>query len=164
MGKKRRNPTLTGMLMIAGFVASQPGAALAFPGQDSRSRSLPAVQLIARATHRIERDRVEIHVYQDHHPVEITRFQELLVATPVDGDAALDRLVQKSVALVRSEKHEGQWDVYMNVWTSINTSTLAENVFIVRQVLVSTRKHPVQVRVNGGLHRLKPGEALLVLG
>ncbi len=143
-----------------------PGwAAMQRPGGDAND-SKSIYRLIARATQRIERDRMEVRVYQSGLLLEMPRFDELVIATPVEGATAVDTLVRKSVALVRSERHSDEWDVYTNVvwrggWDEL---TLPDNVFIIRKVVVASRKHPVEVRVDGSLHRLKPGETLLVLG
>jgi len=40
---------------------------------------------------------------------------------------------------------------------------LADNIFKVHQVLLSSRKNPVEIHIDGEIHRLKPGQALLVL-
>jgi hypothetical protein len=63
---------------------------------------------------------------------------------------------------VPSEKRADQWDVFTGVG-GVGELVLAGNIFKVRQVLFSTRKNPLEVRVDGQIHRLKPGQALLVL-
>jgi hypothetical protein len=143
----------------AGWAATQRS------GGDAND-SMLAYRLIARATQRIERDRMEVRVYQSGQLLEMPRFDELVIVTPVEGPTAMDTLVRKSVALVRSERRSEEWDVYTNVvWRGPRDElTLPDNVFIIRKVVVASRKHPVEVRVDGALHRLKPGETLLVLG
>jgi hypothetical protein len=123
----------------------------------------PEVQFIATTTQRIDRDRAEVRVYRNSQPVELfPRFHELLAATPADRHMGLDRLVGRSVALVPSEKRADQWDIFTGVG-GVGDLILAGNIFKVRQVLLSSRKNPIEVRVDGQIHHLKPGQALLVL-
>jgi hypothetical protein len=123
----------------------------------------PAAQFIATSTQRIDRDHEEVRVYRNSQPVELfPGFHELLTATPADRQMGLDRLVGKSVALVPSEKRADQWNVFTGVG-GVGELILAGNIFKVRQVLLSSRKNPLEVRVDGQIHRLKPGQALLVL-
>ena len=157
-----------GLLAICiGALESGAGrAAMQRSGGDAND-STSAYRLIARATQRIERDRMEVRVYQSGQLLEMPRFDELVIVTPVESPTTMDTLVRKSVALVRSERRSEEWDVYTNVvWRGrdVEQITLPDNVFIIRKVVVASRKHPVEVRVDGALHRLKPGETLLVLG
>ena len=146
----------------------------------------PAAQFIATSTQRIDRDHEEVRVYRNSQPVELfPGFHELLTATPADRQMGLERLVGKSVAVVPSEKREDQWDIFTGMgggviahiqprvrrdqWDiftgvgGVGELILAGNIFKVRQVLLSTRKNPLEVRVDGQIYRLKPGQALLVL-
>ena len=139
--------------------------ALTPPGETTPDKAPvgPAAQFIATSTQRIDRDRAEVRVYRNGQPVELfTKFHELLTATPADRQMGLDRLVGKSVALVPSEKRADQWDIFTGVG-GVGELILAGNIFKVRQVLLSSRKSPLEVRVDGQIHRLKPGQALLVL-
>jgi hypothetical protein len=54
------------------------------------------------------------------------------------------------------------WDIFTGVG-GVGELTLADNIFKVRQVLLSSRKNPIEVHIDGQMHRLKPGQALLVL-
>jgi Tfp pilus assembly protein FimV len=122
-----------------------------------------AAQFIATTTQRIDRDRAEVRVYRNNQPVELfPSFHELVTASPADHQMRLDRLVGKSVALVPSEKRADHWDIFAGVG-GVGDLILAGNIFKVRQVLLSSRKNPIEVRVDGQIHRLKPGQALLVL-
>jgi hypothetical protein len=147
----------------------------------------PGAQFIATSAQRIDRDRAEVRVYRNGQPVELfPSFHELLAATPADRQMRLDRLVGKSVALVPSDKQADQWDIFTGVggiagmrrrvarlkadqWDiftgvgGVGDLVLAGNIFQVRQVLLSSRKNSIEVRVDGEIHRLKPGQALLVL-
>jgi hypothetical protein len=40
---------------------------------------------------------------------------------------------------------------------------LADNIFKVHQVLLSSRKNPIEIRIDGQIQHLKPGQAVLVL-
>jgi hypothetical protein len=162
--------------------------ALTQPGETTPEKSTlgPAAQLIATSTQRIDRDRAEVRVYRNGQAVELfSKFHELLTATPADHQMGLERLVGKSVAVVPSEKRADQWDIFTGVggvgvtlvpsqkpadqWDiftgigGVGDLVLAGNIFKVRQVLLSSRKNPIEVRVDGQIHRLKPGQALLVL-
>ncbi len=145
-------------------LASKPArpAALSARGAQGRKTEVPsAYRLIARATQRIERDQSEILVYRGHSPVKLPRFQELVVVRR-GSNANIEELLRKSVALVRAE-HSEEWEVYTDLmWRG--ELTLPENVFIIRQVLTSSPEHPIQLRIDGRLLQLKPGEVLLVLG
>jgi hypothetical protein len=125
----------------------------------------PGAEFIATSTQRIDRDRAEVHVYRNGQQVEIfPGFHELVTATPADHQKGigLDVLAGRSVALVPSEKRADQWDIFTGVGGT-GELILADNIFKVRQVLLSSRKNPIEVRVDGQIHRLRPGQALLVL-
>jgi hypothetical protein len=143
-------------------------------------------QFIAITTQRIDRDRAEVRVYRSGQPVELfSHFHELLAATPADHQMRLDSLIGRTVALVPSEKQTDQWDIFTgiggvgmrapearmksNQWGiftgvgGVGGLVLADNIFKVWQVLLSSRKNPIEVRVDDQIYRLKPGQALLVL-
>jgi hypothetical protein len=126
----------------------------------------PGAQFVATSTQRIDRDRAEVRVYRSGQPVELfPHFHELLAATPSGHQVGLDGLAGKSVALVPSEKRADQWDIFTGVGGAggVDGLVLADNIFKVRQVLLSSRKNPIEVRIDGQIHRLKPGQALLVM-
>jgi len=169
-GQLRRPPTLEEM--------TQPQANI--------GRSAPVdvdgAQLIATTTQRIDRDRGEIRVLQSGKPVELfPRFHELVTATPANRQTRLEELAGKSVALIPSEKRvtvasvagvsqsllpwstqADHWDIFTGVG-GVGELTLADNIFKVRQVLLCSRKNPIEVIADGQIHRLKPGQVLLVL-
>lgn len=135
-----------------------------WPARAAEPSRWPAVnQVVATCSERIQPDGLEIRVYAAHRAIELRGFVELLVAMPVSGKAALDKLERKSIGLIRSEQGAGQWDVYSGVG-GVGELILADNVFRVRRVLVSSRQNPVEVRFDGRSRRLRSGEALLVLG
>jgi hypothetical protein len=139
--------------------------ALTQPGETTPEKAPvgPAPQFIATSTQRTDRDRAEVRVYRRGQPVELfPSFHELLTATPAHRQVGLDRLAGRSVALVPSEKRADQRDILTGVG-GVGELILAGNIFKVRQVLLSSRKNPLEVRVDGQIHRLKPGQALLVL-
>jgi hypothetical protein len=146
----------------------------------------PEAQFIATTTQRVDRDHVGIQVYRSGKPVELfSHFHELVTATPTARQTGLDKLVGTAVTLVPSEKQTEQWDVYTgvgvaagraggqklkpsqwNIFTGVGGTgelVLADNIFKVHQVLLSSRKSPIEIRIDGQIHRLRPGQALLVL-
>ena len=144
-------------------------------------------QFIATTAQRIDRDHVGIHVYQNGKPVGLfPHFHELVTATPNNHQNGLDKLVGTSVTLVPSEKQADQWEVFKGVggvaagptaapklkarqweiYTGVGGTgelVLADNIFKVHQVLLSSRSNPIEIHVDGQVHRLKPGQAVLVL-
>jgi hypothetical protein len=147
----------------------------------------PEAQFIATTTQRINRDHVGIYVYRNGKPVDLfSHFHELVTATPNDRQKGFEKLVGTSVTLVPSEKQADQsdvfrgvggvsfrptpvpklkahqWDIYTGVG-GVGELILAGNIFKVRQVLLSSRKNPIEIRIDGQVRRLKPGQALLVL-
>jgi hypothetical protein len=147
----------------------------------------PEAQFIATTTQRVDRDHVGIQVYRNGKPVELfSHFHELVTATPAARQKRFDKLVGTSVTLVPSEKQADQWDVFTGVggvsgrrtgvpklkahqwdiFTGVGGTgelVLADNIFKVHQVLLCSRKSPIEIRIDGQIHRLKPGQALLVL-
>ena len=123
----------------------------------------PGAQFIATSTQRIDLGRADVRVYRSGRPVELfPSVHELLTATPADRQIGLDSLAGRSVALVPSAKRAEQWDIFTGVG-GVGELILADNIFKVRQVLLSSRKNPIEVRIDGQIHRLKPGQVLLVL-
>jgi len=119
-------------------------------------------QRIGILTKRISTNLLDIHVYQNGQPIALfPQLHELVTALPADGGKGLDEIQGRSVALVPSAKAANQWEIFRGV--AGGELCLADNIFVVRQVLVSTRKKPIRVQVDGETHRLKPGEVLLVM-
>jgi hypothetical protein len=117
---------------------------------------------IAIGTTRIERDNREVHIRQAKQPVELPPFIELIVVIPIDLKSWPQDLVGEKIAIVRSLRNPGRWEVHTRaVWVPMY---LAENVFVVKKAFYSTSERPVEVRVNGKVHQLKSGQVLLVLG
>jgi hypothetical protein len=55
-----------------------------------------------------------------------------------------------------------QWHIYTGVG-GVGELVLADNIFKVHQVLLSSRKNPIEIRIDGQIQHLKPGQAVLVL-
>lgn len=129
----------------------------------TKKDSPPPPHLVAIATERIERRQQEVQVFRGNERVKLPRFTELLVARAADGADELDRLPDQHVAVVKSLKQAGRWEVHANV-TSMGELTLPENIFAVKMVIVSSGRAPVEVHVNGKTLRLEPGQVILILG
>ena len=147
-----------------------------------RTAPLDGAEFVATTTQRIDRDHLEIRVFQGGKPVELSRdFHELVTATPADHHQALDGLAGKTVAVIPSEKRYNaagaagvsenllpwriqadHWDIFTGVG-GVGEQTLADNIFKVRQALLCSRKNPIEIHLNGQVYHLKPGQALLVL-
>src|ERR1035438_6884176 len=123
--------------------------------------------LIAEVRQRIDTDRLEVRVYQGKKLVQLPRFMELFVVTPVSkASPAMENLTNRSVAIVRSEKYPDRWEVYQDVWVGTGGAemlTLADNVFKVKQVIISSSESPLELRLDEKIVPIKPGDALLVM-
>jgi len=143
------------------------GLILAFPTplRADQPSSKSSAGPIAEVKQRVDTDRSEVRVYQGKKLVQLARFFELYVVTPVAGPPSkIEDLTDRSVAIFRSEKDPAQWDVYENVWAGAGRELmLADNVFRVKQVLVSSAQDPIELRLDEKVVQLKPGDALLVL-
>lgn len=142
---------------------------------------------VAEVSQRVETDRLEVRVYQGKQLVRLGRFMELFIVTPLDGrPQTIENLVGRTVAIVPSEKRPDRWEVYVlrsvaslghqglleafyepaqqhvRIRTD-KTQMLVENIFKVNQVFVSSGRRPVELKLDGQVIRLKPGDALLVL-
>jgi hypothetical protein len=63
---------------------------------------------------------------------------------------------------MHAKRVKDQWDIFTRVG-GVGDLVLAGNIFKVRQVLLSSQKNLVEIRVDDQIYRLKPGQALLVL-
>jgi len=120
---------------------------------------------IAEVRQRVETDRLEVRVFQGKELVQLAHFTDLYVVTPLPGPPqTMENLANRSVAIVRSEKRPDRWEVYQDVWVGAGGEmTLADNVFQVKQVFLCSHRSPIELRLDGQIIRLKPGDALLVL-
>ncbi len=150
-------------ILIFGLLTVQALPAALHAGQASpESNPNP----VAHVRERIETDRFEVRVYQGKKLVQLAGFTELYVVTPLPGPPkSLETLAKRSVAIVRSEKNPDRWDVYQDVWvgTGGDALALADNVFKVKQVFISSPQNPIALRLDEKVVQLKPGDALLVL-
>lgn len=161
MAKKRR-AALIGFLVIQLLP-------LTLHANQTSPKSPP--NLIAEVRQRLETDRLEVRVYKGKELVQLADFIDLYIVTPLpDAPQMIEKLFKsKSVAIFKSEKNPARWEVYQDVWIGTGRGgdarelTLADNVFKVKQVLVSTDQHPLEIRLDEKVIHIKPGDALLVL-
>jgi hypothetical protein len=173
--------TLIGLVSIQAFPLALE------TGQDVSASSSSG--LVAQVNQRIETNRFQVRVYQGKQLVQLAHFTELFVVTPLTGRSqTIESLVGRSVAIVRSAKQRDLWEVYAlnsvavfgrqghlvggfyepaqeHVPTRIyqDPLTLPENIFKIKQVFVSSRQHPVEIKLDGRIIYLKSGDALVVL-
>jgi len=84
------------------------------------------------------------------------------VVSSLEPDTEVARYVGGHLVVIRSQQRPDGWELHRKVaWDPL---TLPGNVFVVKQVLVSSSKRPIEVRKNGQVRRLKPREVLIVLG
>ena len=148
------------------LVSSQTVAvAQLHPSSTTKCGQATSTIRVATIVDRIERDRQDIHVYEASQPVNLPWFSELAIAVPGDRHVPLDCLQGNSVILVRDDKSVNEWALYSNmVGMGDQGLTLADNVFKVRKVILCTSGHAIEIRAGGWVYRVKPGQALLVLG
>jgi len=150
--------------------------------------TLSTASLVAEVNQRIETDRLQVRVYQGKQLVQLARFRELFVVTPLGGRTqTIESLVGRSVAIVPSAKRPDRWEVHVLRTVAVlgrqgrllegfyepaqqplrigtgQELMLAENIFKVKQVFVSSRRRPVEIRLDGQVICLKSGDALVVL-
>jgi len=150
-------------ILIFGFMTVQALPTALHAGQAS-PKSIP--NPVAHVRERIATDRSEVRVYQGKKLVQLPGFTELYVVTPLAGPPkSIETLANRSVAIVRSETNPHRWDVYQDVWvgTGGDALTLADNVFKVKHVFISSPENPIALRLDEKVVQLKPGDALLVL-
>ena len=147
------------------FVSVQALPMTLLAAQASEASTSSTSSLVAEVSQRIETDRLEVRVYQGKQLVQLARFMELFVVTPLGGRGqTMESLVGRSVAIVPSEKRRDRWEIYQDVWAGTGKElTLADNVFRVKQVFASSRRRPVEIKLDGQVIQLKSGDALLVL-
>lgn len=92
---------------------------------------------------RLETDRLEVRVYKGKELVQLADFIDLYIVTPLpDAPQMIGKLfTSKRVAIFKSEKNPARWEVYQDIWIGTGSDaalTLADKVFKVKQVLVST--------------------------
>jgi hypothetical protein len=151
-------------ILIAGLTIF-PAFPTVLRARQATSESTPS--LIAEVRQRIDTDRLEVRVYQGRKLVQLPRFMELFVVTPLPKlSQTMETLTNRSVAIVRSEKNPDRWEVYLDVWVGTGGAdmlTLAGNVFKVKQVIISSSQSLLELRLDEKIVQIKPGDALLVL-
>ena len=172
--------TLIGLVSIQAFPMTLER------GQGASTSS--ATSLVAEVNQRVETDRLQVRVYQGKKLVPLARFRELFVVTPLgERSQTIASLVGRSVAIVPSAKRPDRWEVHVLRTVAVldrqdrrlggfyepaqqhvrirsgQEQMLAENIFKVKQVFVSTRRRPVEIRLDGQVIDLKSGDALVVL-
>src|ERR1017187_4971652 len=96
-------------ILIAGLTIF-PAFPTVLSARQATSESTPA--LIAEVRQRIDTDRLEVRVYQGRKLVQLPRFVELVVVTPLRKPSeTMENLTNRSVAIVRSEKNPDRWEV-----------------------------------------------------
>jgi hypothetical protein len=149
---------------ILSLIAFQASITLLRADQAS-SESVP--RPIAQVKERIDTDRLEIHLYQGKKPVRLAPFMELFVITPLSKrPGVIENLTNRSVAIVQSDRKPDRWEVYQDVWGcegKRGSLPLADNVFKVKQVFISSPQNPIELRLDEKVVQIKPGDALLVL-
>jgi hypothetical protein len=158
MAKKHR-------AVLIGFLVIQL-LPLTLHADETSPKSPP--NLIAEVRQRLETDRLEVRVYKGKELVQLADFSDLYIVTPLPAAPQMIEKLFKSrrVAIFKSEKNSARWEVYQDVWIGTGGDrelTLADNVFKVKQVLVSTDQNPIEIRLDEKVIHLKPGDALLVL-
>jgi hypothetical protein len=148
--------------LITALILIPPSVTALRAGQASPGH---AATPVAQVRERIERDRLEIRVYQGKQLVQLASFLELCIVEPISGPVkAIENLAHRSVAIVRSDKNPDRWEVYQDVWAGGGRElTLADNVFRVKQVLISSPRNPIELRLDEKVVNVEPGEAVLVL-
>jgi hypothetical protein len=171
--------TLIGLVSIQAFPMTLE------KGQGASTSS--ATSLVAEVNQRVETDRLQVRVYQGKKLVQLARFRELFVVTPLgERSQTIASLVGRSVAIVPSAKRPDRWEVHLlrtvavlgrpgrllegfyepaqDVRTTARQELmLAENIFKIKQVFVSSRRRPVEIELNGQLIHVKSGDALVVV-
>ncbi len=136
------------------------------PASTAKADSVFGMIRVGTIVERVEPGQRDIRVYEGSQPLDLPLFTELAVARPADPRVRLDALLGNSVGLVPPEKPMGEWTLYTNVVGvgGEGRLTLADNVFKVRKVIRCSRQHAVELRMDGWVYRVKPGQVVLVLG
>ena len=158
------NKTLVALALL--FASAQVVAGpRSHPSSADKCDLSPSVITLATIVDRIERDRQDIHVYEASRRVDLPWFSELAIAVPGERHVPLDCLQGNSVILVRDDKSVNEWSLYSNEMAIGDEDLpLADNQFRVRKVILCTSRRAIELRMGGWVYRLKPGQALLVLG
>lgn len=146
-----------GVLVVISIYS--PGESVFLGQERPQLTALPKAVVLVR----VEPNKLPVHVTQRKRPLAIPRFHELVVAMPSEGKEPLEKLVGEKVSVVPSPGDPRRWEVYAGAVWSPASMNLPDNVFVVKQVFLSTYEDPVELSSGGRVHKLKPGHAILVL-
>jgi hypothetical protein len=166
--------------LVTGLATMLAMAITLYSGQVCAASVASPSRLVAEVNQRVEMDHFEIRVYQGKRLVQLPSFMELLVITPLRATReAIDDLAGRSIAIVPPERRSRAWGVYLLASVGLAAAPqprvlearyranaaqlLFGNIFVVKRVLMSSRRSPVTLRVDGHIIDVKPGDALLVL-
>jgi len=167
------------VILTAGFFVSGVGNnAQSAPSQktseqktpNSANQPQPAFRPIAIGRQRISREKQTIAILRGSQDVVATYFTELVIAKIVDDfslfarKADPQRLNGLTVSLVRDAKVPDRWHIFSGGVSDGDALILTENVFRIQQVVSSSEKDQVRLRIDGRVYSLGPGEVLLLLG
>jgi len=124
----------------------------------------PRLQPVAIAKQRIAQGKQAIVIVRGSENMALDSFAELVIARMTDDKSDPEKLVGQTILLVRSTRDRDQWNVFLGGLSAEDPQTMAEDVFDVQDVLLSTAKEQVRVQIDSSIYRLKPGEVLLTLG
>ena len=136
----------------------------------------PEVQQIATGRQRISRGNQTVVISRGRQNVTADYFIEMVIVRMgapallrrwlTDDKIDPEKLAGETISLSRSTKDRAQWNVFRGgaSGASADDLTMAENVFRIQKVLLSTAKSQVKVQIDGQVYRLEPGEVLLLLG
>ena len=137
---------------------------------NSANQPQQALYPIAIGRQRISREKQTIAIWRGSQDVVVNYFTELVIAKIMDvpniiaRKADPQRLNGLTVLLARDAKFPDLWNIFPGGASDGEALILTENVFRIRQVVSSTEKDQVKLRVDGRVYSLEPGEVLLLLG
>ncbi|MGH9774818.1 MAG: hypothetical protein ACRD50_07705 [Candidatus Acidiferrales bacterium] len=170
--KKREGIFLPAAFLVLGFYCT--ALPQITPKQNTPkevSQPHPAGSPIAVATQRISRNRQTIEISQGRQSVPLGYCTEMLIVTMTGERAHPEKLFGETVAVARQSNQQDRWNVFMGGVAGtggikaypMSSAALVDNVFQVKNVLSSTTRNPVDLKIDGQIHRLRPGQLLLLL-
>jgi len=153
-------------ILFLRLVIAQVLAAAILAGQVPKKSSASPIAVVSQ---RIAPGRREVRLYKGTELVMLrlarfSTFMELVVVTPGAGQSKIvENLANHSIAIFRSEKKPDRWEVFEDVRVGAGADILADNVFKVKQVFISSSQSPIELKLDEKTIGLMPGEGLLVL-
>ena len=148
-------------ILFLRLVIAQVLAAAILAGQVPKKSSASPIAVVSQ---RIAPGRREVRLYKGTELVQLPTFMELVVVTPGAGQSKIvENLANRSIAIFRSEKKPDRWEVFEDVRVGAGADILADNVFKVKQVFISSSQSPIELKLDEKTIGLMPGEGLLVL-